>query len=86
MLHVVRRLLQVLGVNPVVSEIDEEVEKEVIEELESISGAGDRTETRLQFPAVFIGGRLFGGLDRIMAAHISGELTPVLKQAGALWL
>ncbi|XP_019193602.1 PREDICTED: glutaredoxin-C9-like [Ipomoea nil] len=87
MVHVVRRLLQVLGVNPVVSEIDEEVEKEVIEELESIGGAGDRAEKKgLQFPAVFIGGRLFGGLDRIMAAHISGELTPVLKQAGALWL
>nr|GLL22873.1 glutaredoxin-C9-like [Ipomoea trifida]GMC72773.1 glutaredoxin-C9-like [Ipomoea batatas] len=82
MVHVVRRLLQVLGVNPVVTEIDEEAEKEVIEELESI----DRTEKGLQFPAVFIGGRLFGGLERIMAAHISGELTPVLKQAGALWL
>ncbi|XP_031105993.1 glutaredoxin-C9-like [Ipomoea triloba] len=84
MVHVVRRLLQVLGVNPVVTEIDEEAEKEVIEELESI--AGDRTEKGLQFPAVFIGGRLFGGLERIMAAHISGELTPVLKHAGALWL
>jgi glutaredoxin len=38
------------------------------------------------FPAVFIGGRLVGGLDRLMAMHIAGELVPVLKQAGALWL
>jgi hypothetical protein len=36
------------------------------------------------FPAVFIGGRLVGGLDRLMAMHIAGELVPVLKQAGAL--
>jgi glutaredoxin-related protein len=35
---------------------------------------------------VFIGGNLFGGLDRIMATHISGELVPILKQARALWL
>ncbi|KAJ7948375.1 Glutaredoxin [Quillaja saponaria] len=32
------------------------------------------------------GGRLFGGLDRLMATHISGELVPILKEAGALWL
>ncbi|KAM0850736.1 hypothetical protein ACQ4PT_047492 [Festuca glaucescens] len=38
------------------------------------------------FPAVFIGGKLVGGLDRLMAMHIAGELVPVLKQAGALWL
>jgi hypothetical protein len=29
---------------------------------------------------------LFGGLDKLMAAHISGELVPILKEAGALWL
>lgn len=37
-------------------------------------------------PAVFAGGRLVGGLDRLMAVHISGELVPILKRAGALWL
>ncbi|URE17284.1 hypothetical protein MUK42_11442 [Musa troglodytarum] len=42
------------------------------------SGAG--------LPAVFVGGRLVGGLDRLMAVHIAGELVPILKQAGALWL
>jgi hypothetical protein len=25
-------------------------------------------------------------LDTLMAAHISGELVPILKEAGALWL
>lgn len=92
MSHVVKRLLQCLGANPAIYEIEEEDENEVVDELENIINVaagvgGDRKEEgRLQFPAVFVGGELFGGLDRIMAAHITGELTPVLKQAGALWL
>uniref|UniRef100_A0A5B6YS10 Putative glutaredoxin-C9 n=1 Tax=Davidia involucrata TaxID=16924 RepID=A0A5B6YS10_DAVIN len=86
MSHVVKRLLQGLGVNPAVYEVDEEDEVGVVGELEIMIGAGDGKDARLQFPAVFIGGRLFGGLDRIMATHITGELIPILKQAGALWL
>jgi glutaredoxin 3 len=39
-----------------------------------------------QFPVVFVGGKLFGGLERVMATHITGELVPILKDAGALWL
>ncbi|OIS97320.1 PREDICTED: glutaredoxin-C9-like [Nicotiana attenuata] len=85
MSHVIQRLLHFLGVNPVIYDIEEKYENEVVVELEDIGGV-DRKDGGLQLPAVFIGGELFGGLDRIMAAHISGELTPVLKQAGALWL
>ncbi|XP_047336611.1 glutaredoxin-C9-like [Impatiens glandulifera] len=80
--HVVKRLLLGLGANPATYEIDEEDEKDVIVELERLAGGG----LQVQLPVVFIGGRLFGGLDRIMATHITGELIPVLKQAGALWL
>ncbi|XP_009767693.1 glutaredoxin-C9-like [Nicotiana tabacum] len=88
MSHVVKRLLQCLGANPAIYDIEEQDENEVIDELENIvDGSDDRKKGgRLQLPAVFVGGELFGGLDRIMAAHITGELTPVLKQAGALWL
>ncbi|CAI9787637.1 unnamed protein product [Fraxinus pennsylvanica] len=85
MSHVVKRLLQALGVNPAVYEVDEVDENEVVVELEGID-AEDGKEGSIQFPAVFIGGRWFGGLERIMATHITGELTPLLKQAGALWL
>ncbi|CAA3028835.1 glutaredoxin-C9-like [Olea europaea var. sylvestris] len=85
MSYVVKRLLQGLGVNPTVYEVDEEDENDVVIELEGI-GAGDGKEGRMQFPTVFIGGRWFGGLERIMATHITGELTTLLKQAGALWL
>ncbi|KAF7822951.1 glutaredoxin-C9 [Senna tora] len=75
MSHVVKRLLLGLGVNPAVYEVDEKDEKE--------EGRG---KGEVEFPAVFIGGKLFGGLDRLMATHISGDLVPILKQAGALWL
>ncbi|KAJ8532133.1 hypothetical protein K7X08_012056 [Anisodus acutangulus] len=89
MSHVVKRLLQCLGANPAIYEIEEEDENEVVDELENIvagGGDGQKEAGKLQFPAVFVGGELFGGLDRIMSAHITGELTPVLKKAGALWL
>ncbi|KAE8662195.1 Glutaredoxin-C9 [Hibiscus syriacus] len=89
MSHVVRRLLLALGVNPAVCEVDEKDEAGVLSELGMMDccdrGSGGKGKT-LQFPAVFIGGRLFGGLDKVMATHISGELVPVLKDAGALWL
>ncbi|XP_052178146.1 glutaredoxin-C9-like [Diospyros lotus] len=86
MSHVVKRLLQGLGANPAVYDVEEHEEDGVVKDLEGIAGPGEGFDRRLQFPAVFIGGRLFGGLDRIMATHITGELVPVLKQAGALWL
>ncbi|CAL4894855.1 unnamed protein product [Urochloa decumbens] len=73
--HVVKRLLQGLGVNPAVHEVAGEAE------LAGIVDGGD-----VALPAVFVGGRLLGGLDRLMAVHISGELVPILKDAGALWL
>ncbi|XP_062105917.1 glutaredoxin-C9-like [Humulus lupulus] len=85
--HVVKHLLLGHGVNPAVYEVDEAEEVGLVKELETIA-AGDSGKALppAQFPAVFIGGKFFGGLDRVMAAHISGELVPLLKEAGALWL
>ncbi|KAH6836414.1 Thioredoxin superfamily protein [Perilla frutescens var. hirtella] len=80
MSHVVKRLLQGLGANPAVYEVEESFEDDVVRDCAGGKDAG------VQLPMVFIGGRCFGGLDRIMATHITGELTPLLKQAGALWL
>ncbi|XP_068321400.1 glutaredoxin-C9-like [Pyrus communis] len=84
MCHVVKRLLLGHGVNPTVFEVDEEDETGVVAELRRLIGADQ--EDWSQFPVVFVGGKLFGGLERVMATHITGELVPVLKQAGALWL
>ncbi|KAL6614767.1 hypothetical protein ACP70R_037037 [Stipagrostis hirtigluma subsp. patula] len=74
--HVVKRLLQGLGVNPAVHEVADEAA------LTGVVPAG----AEAALPAVFVGGKLLGGLDRLMAVHISGELVPILKKAGALWL
>ncbi|KAM0833864.1 hypothetical protein ACQ4PT_063998 [Festuca glaucescens] len=78
--HVVKRLLQGLGVNPAVHEVADEA---ALAGLVAPAG-GDGEAAAL--PAVFVGGKLLGGLDRLMAVHISGELVPILKKAGALWL
>ena len=83
MCHVVQRLLQGQGVNPRLYEVEEEQVGAVAAELSGkvVGGGGE-----VEFPAVFVGGKLFGGLERVMATHISGELVPILKEAGALWL
>ncbi|KAK4769817.1 hypothetical protein SAY87_030349 [Trapa incisa] len=86
MSHVVKRLLLGLGVNPTVYEVEEAEEAQMVVELQGINSSGGEGNRGVQFPSVFIGGRLFGGLDRIMATHITGELVPILKEAGALWL
>lgn len=37
-------------------------------------------------PTVFVGGQCLGGVEAVMAAHLSGDLVARLKNAGALWL
>ncbi|XP_057538480.1 glutaredoxin-C9 [Amaranthus tricolor] len=84
MCHVVRKLLLGLGVNPPVFEIDAQT-NEIDLLLNSLSNDKNNV-SNLQFPVVFVGGEVFGGLDRVMATHLSGELVPILKNVGALWL
>ncbi|PIA35105.1 hypothetical protein AQUCO_03600042v1 [Aquilegia coerulea] len=85
MCQVMKYLLLLLGVNPVIYEIEEEDVIGVVDELATI-GNGRGKANRPEFPCVYVGGMLFGDLDKLMAAHISGELRPILKEAGALWL
>jgi len=83
MCHVVKRLLCSLGVHPAVCELDEEEEGAEIDKiLRALVGSAQKSSV----PAVFIGGNLIGGLDRVMAMHIEGDLVPKLKEAKALWL
>jgi glutaredoxin 3 len=81
MCHVVKRLFCNLGVSPTVHELDERKEgadiERALQRLDGSTGA---------LPTVFVGGKLVGGLDAVMAAHVGGTLVPRLKEAGALWL
>ncbi|KAJ0726489.1 putative glutaredoxin-like, plant II, Thioredoxin-like superfamily [Helianthus annuus] len=58
---------------PNVFKFEEDQENNVAKELEPIGAEHDgENKQRVQFPAVFIGRRMFGGLDQVMATHISG--------------
>ena len=81
MCHTVTRLFCDLGVNALVHELDQdprgkEMERALLKQL----GKGPSV------PVVFIGGKLVGGTNRVMSLHLSGELVPMLRNAGALWL
>ncbi|CAM0880635.1 unnamed protein product [Alopecurus aequalis] len=98
MAHVARRLLLGQGANPAVLEVGDDADPATLvvalrskdnsanKGVTVVDAYGVASARHAAFPAVFIGGRLVGGLDRLMAMHIAGELVPVLKQAGALWL
>ncbi|KAG0487471.1 hypothetical protein HPP92_009566 [Vanilla planifolia] len=80
MCHAVKRLFCGMGVSPTVYELDEDPRgKEMEHALARLLGSA-------ALPVVFIGGKLVGAMDHVMASHINGTLVPLLKQAGALWL
>ncbi|MFQ6648445.1 hypothetical protein Gotur_021224 [Gossypium turneri] len=81
MCHAAKRLFCGMGVNPTVYELDQDPRgKEMEMALTTLLGNSQTV------PIVFIGGKLIGAMDRVMASHINGTLVPLLKEAGALWL
>ncbi|XP_043725926.1 glutaredoxin-C5-like [Telopea speciosissima] len=79
--HAIKRLFCGMGVNPAVHELDEDPKgKDMEKALTRLLG------TSSAVPIVFIGGKLVGSMDRVMASHINGTLVPLLKEARALWL
>ncbi|CAF1703016.1 hypothetical protein YC2023_037968 [Brassica napus] len=86
MCHAVKGLFRGMGVSPAVHELDlhpygGDIQRALIHLL-GCSGASSPGA----LPVVFIGGKLVGAMDRVMASHINGSLVPLLKDAGALWL
>ncbi|WJZ84854.1 hypothetical protein VitviT2T_004433 [Vitis vinifera] len=71
MCHVMKRLLSTIGVHPTVIELDDE-------EIGALAAHSA--------PAVFIGGTRVGGLESLVALHLSGHLVPRLVEVGALWV
>ncbi|KAL6899110.1 hypothetical protein ACP4OV_005768 [Aristida adscensionis] len=85
MCHAVKRLFCGMGVHPTVHELDLDPRgRELERALAPLLGYGPAGAPVV--PVVFIGGKLVGAMDRVMAAHINGSLVPLLKEAGALWL
>ncbi|XP_078441188.1 glutaredoxin-C5-like [Wolffia australiana] len=84
MCHAVKKLFCGMGVSPAVHELreDDPLAKEIAAALIRMTGGAAAAGG----PVVFIGGKLVGAMDRVMAAHIRGSLVPLLKDAGALWL
>ncbi|RYR06004.1 hypothetical protein Ahy_B06g085809 isoform A [Arachis hypogaea] len=74
MCHVMKKLLATIGVNPTVIELDDH------------DGPAAASNLRNRAPAVFIGGACVGGLESLVALHVSGHLVPKLVQVGALWV
>ncbi|KAH6827682.1 Thioredoxin superfamily protein [Perilla frutescens var. hirtella] len=79
--HAVKRLFCGMGVNSMVYELDEYPRgKELERALMRLLGGSSAV------PVVFVGGKMVGGIERVIGSHIDGTLVPLLKQAGALWL
>ncbi|KAK6927270.1 Glutaredoxin [Dillenia turbinata] len=76
MCHVMKRLLSTIGVHPTVIELDDD-------EISALHD-GDTSPASPSSPLVFIGAARVGGLESLVALHLSNQLVPMLTQAGAL--
>ncbi|KAJ1390150.1 Thioredoxin-like superfamily [Sesbania bispinosa] len=78
---VVKHLLFGLGVGPMVVELDEHVDGSGIQAI-----LCQFSKPNQPIPAIFIGGKFFGGVESLITYHVNGKLVPLLKEVGALWL
>ena len=86
MCHAMKRLFRGMGVGPAVHELDLlPYGVDIHRGLLRLLGCSSTTSPGA-LPVVFIGGKMIGSMERVMASHINGSLVPLLKDAGALWL
>lgn len=73
--YAVQILFKELRVNPRIFEIDHDPQaKEIEKALARMQGSA------APLPAVFVGGKLLGSTNEVMSLHLSGSLTPLLRQ------
>ncbi|XP_030955776.1 glutaredoxin-C6 [Quercus lobata] len=83
MCHVMKKLLATIGVHPTVIELDDH---EIAALPSDDSDSGSPQPRNPAAPSVFIGGTCIGGLESLVALHLSGQLVTKLVQVGALWV
>jgi len=79
-----KRLLATIGVIPTVIELDDHEVSSLPTALQDEYSGG--VSVVGPPPAVFIGRECVGGLESLVALHLSGQLVPKLVQVGALWV
>ncbi|RZC51846.1 hypothetical protein C5167_020271 [Papaver somniferum] len=82
MCHVMKRLLYTLGANPTVIEIEENEMKSSLPATQNSGGESGGGGGGVG-PVVYVGGGRVGGLESLMALHLSGELVVKLREVGA---
>uniref|UniRef100_A0A2P2NG67 Glutaredoxin 2.1 n=1 Tax=Rhizophora mucronata TaxID=61149 RepID=A0A2P2NG67_RHIMU len=86
MCHSMKTLLTTVGVHPTVIELDDHEISALPPPHPPHPSSQDGDTPRSLAPALFIGGTCVGGLDSLLALHISGLLVPKLIEVGALWV
>ncbi|KAG6626294.1 glutaredoxin-C6-like [Carya illinoinensis] len=84
MCHVMKRLLVNIGVHPTVIELDDDEIAALPSPSHDTDVDSDSPRTP-PAPSVFIGGTCIGGLESLVALHLSGNLAPKLREVGVLW-
>lgn len=84
MCHVMKRLLSTIGVTPTVIELDEDEIGALPTSPAAATAAEEDGGGGAGAPAVFIGGTRVGGIESLVALHVSGRLVPKLEEVGAL--
>ncbi|PPS19959.1 hypothetical protein GOBAR_AA00622 [Gossypium barbadense] len=80
MCHVMKKLLVTIGVHPTVIELDDHE----FASLPRSPSYDTLISSQNLSPAVFIGGTCVGGLESLVALHLSGHLVPKLVEVGVL--
>ncbi|KAB2019399.1 hypothetical protein ES319_D08G296200v1 [Gossypium barbadense] len=88
MCHVMKKLLVTIGVHPTVIELDDREMASLPPPPPPSSSPthGGIHSMNHPSPAVFIGGTCIGGLESLVALHLSGHLVSKLVEVGALWV
>ncbi|KAL9228152.1 hypothetical protein vseg_003762 [Gypsophila vaccaria] len=80
MSHSVIQLISSYGANATVYQLED------LPNGQEVEMALQRLGLSPSVPAVFIGQKFVGGAKEMISLQVQGRLTPILKEAGAIWV